>query len=163
MHEMETFAALARWAGRTFALNLGYLPEEKLEWKPEPGARSAAEVTGEVAGLLDMGVTLLTTGEFGLPQPTPPATIAAGQEAIRAATARYADALTAASPETLARIVDSPFPVGRMQIGRAALFPLVDMLHHNGQLCYLQSLLGNTDSHQDHGALQAFLNPGAHP
>src|SRR5262249_57717785 len=40
MHEMETFAALARWAGRTFALNLGYLPGEKLEWKPAPGARS---------------------------------------------------------------------------------------------------------------------------
>jgi hypothetical protein len=152
MADMQTHAALARWAARNFDHNLGFLPEERLEWKPEPTCKSAAEVTGEVAGVIRMALKLLSEGRWGQPEFPRPATLAEAREMIRSEGERYAVALETAAPEALSRAVDSPF--GRMRVERAILFPLIDMIHHHGQICYLQSLLGDAEGHGDMEAMR---------
>jgi hypothetical protein len=148
MTDLQAFARLARWAGRSFAANLGGIPEEKLNWQPAPGVKSAAAVTAEVVGLCEIALPLLHGqgwGEFRLQLP---ATIEEGRQRVLAASEAYAAALEAATPASLERVVETGIGPGTVLIGsarRGVAYPLVDLIHHNGQICYLQSLLGDEE------------------
>jgi hypothetical protein len=34
-----------------------------------------------------------------------------------------------------------------MPLGQLAGFPVIDVIHHRGQVCYLQTMLGDKDNH----------------
>ena len=53
-----------RWGTESMAFNLGRLPADKLNWKPNPESKSALEVTGEVIGVMRMMVGLIDHRRF---------------------------------------------------------------------------------------------------
>ena len=65
------------------------------------------------------------------------------------------DAARAALERTgaeLDRAQEMPFGA-TFRASRAACFPLLDLTHHHGQICYLQSLLGDSEMHWDEAAI----------
>jgi hypothetical protein len=43
---------------------------------------------------------------------------------------------------------------GLLWATRAVLIPVLDLLHRHGQICYLQTLLGDTEMHWDEAAIR---------
>ena len=52
MNPMEGMARQMNWVGRNTAHNLGFIPADKLNWKPAPTANSALEIIGHVVGFI---------------------------------------------------------------------------------------------------------------
>ena len=46
---------------------------------------------------------------------------------------------------------------GMLWAPRAALIPVLDLLHHHGQVCYLQTLLGDREQHWNEAAIAEFF------
>jgi hypothetical protein len=156
MSELEPVARVVRWGVESMAFNLGQLPADKLDWKPNPACKSAMEVTGEVLGVMQMMVSVLEGGE---PRPpadaTPeegriryatPATLEEAQRRLLEAGQSFADALEKAGPE-LERAVPTPF--GMLWGPRLVLWGMIDLVHHHGQIAYLQCLLGDGEMHMN--------------
>lgn len=158
MADLKVVARLARWAASSMASNLAHLPEDKLDWKPTEASKSALEVVGEVVQVMKMTLPAFDGGEldFQLPRATP-SNLAEAQQWLLETSEQYAARLEAAGPE-LERTLESPF--GPFWGPVSVTFGLVDMLHHHGQITYLQSLLGDAENHMDPEALmQCFGAP----
>ncbi len=145
MNPMEAMATQMDWIGRNTAYNLGFIAEDKLNWKPAPTASSAYEVIAHVVHFIQGMRPVLKGGEFAPPQITPPATRKAAQDLITSATQEYAAALRQLTPADLGRTVQLPF--GEFSLAQAAGMPVMDMIHHHGQIAYIQTILGDTESH----------------
>lgn len=155
MSKLEPAARVVRWGVESMAFNLGQLPEDKLSWKPNPESKSALEVTGEVLGVMRMMTGLITTGSFQRPDgaeattsgpidyPTPSGLKDAQRQLAETGEA-FAAALEKAGPE-LDGPVETPF--GTMLGSRVVLWGMIDLVHHHGQISYLQSLLGDKEMH----------------
>ena len=50
---------------------------------------------------------------------------------------------------------------GMLWAPRAELIPVLDLLHHHGQICYLQSLLGDQEMHWYEPAIAEFFGRGS--
>lgn len=152
MADLKPLARIVRWGTASTIHNLGKLPEDKLDWKPEPTSKSALDVVAEVTGVMRMSMPLFQ-GEPMEYQPEPAA--ATRDEAIsrlQAASDTYVAALEAAGDE-LEQPVETPF--GTFWGTYSVVFGLIDLLHHHGQLTYLQSLLGDAENHADMDAIKA--------
>lgn len=153
MEELKSVAWMLRYGVRSLIHNVGFIPEERAGWKPEAGAKSPLEIVTEVLRAVRMYEPILHGPEF--PATTPPfprpATLQEATTLLAAAVEEYAAALEAAGPE-LERPRPMPFG-GVFRATRAVCFPLFDLFHHHGQICYLQSLLGDTEMHWDEAAI----------
>jgi DinB family protein len=161
MEDLKTAARLVRWTARNFAFNLQFIPQNRLDWKPAPDSKSAAAIVGEVAASFQGMLPILQGGEW---QPMPPdqwptpATVEEGQKVLLDTAEEYAAALEEAGPE-----LQRTFQVVGADLWgpRVVLFPLVEILHHHGQIAYIQSLLGDREAHFDMEALMPYF--GADP
>jgi len=144
MHPMEGVARLAEWAGPDLAYNLDFIPEDRLNWKPAPESKSALECAAEAAFLMKSMIPVLAGAAWTRSEHAPPSK-AEVQETLRTAAKDYAAGLRAIPVERLGEVVSMPF--GDMPLGQLAGFAVVDVIHHRGQVCYLQTLLGDTDNH----------------
>jgi uncharacterized damage-inducible protein DinB len=145
---MSRFESLARqlsWAGPDTARNLDYIPDDKLDWKPAPAAKSALEIVNHVAGFALSMVPVLRGAEWRPPAFTPATTRAEAQSLLTQATEEYAAALREVKPESLDRMLN--LPTASFPLAEAIAFPVVDMIHHRGQIAYIQTLLGDTEDH----------------
>jgi hypothetical protein len=153
MSNLESVARVVRWGTESMAFNLGHIPVDKLNWKPNATSKSAMEMTGEVISVMQMMLGMLSGDGF----PQPPADAAAGEprhpvpasleEAQRQLTetgAAFAAALEKAGPE-LERTVQTPY--GLMWGPRVVLWGMIDLVHHHGQIAYIQTLLGDGEMH----------------
>jgi uncharacterized damage-inducible protein DinB len=145
MHPLEGLAQQASWAGKNIAYNLEFIPEEKLAWKPAPTASSALEIISHVAFYVRAMIPVLGGAEWAPLETLTASTLAEAQELVRSSSAAYASALRGVSPADLGRAVTLPF--GSFPLARAASMPVVDLIHHHGQIAYIQSLLGDTEMH----------------
>ena len=130
--------------GKNFAWNLNALPDEKLAWKPAPTANSAFEVTQHAAASLrNMQLALegKTYGAAALPMPT---THEEAQDMIIGAANAYADYLRGLEGDQSG---DVTLPWGTMPRARCLAMPVQDLVHHHGQIAYIQTLLGDTSDH----------------
>ena len=146
---------MARWAARDFVYNLEAIPAEKLDWRPSPEAKSALQIAGEVAASMRATIPLLEGREWewqGMPELK---SVAAAREAVLEAADEYAAKLEGTDPTRLAREIQLPF--GSFWAARFALFPLIEAIHHRGQICYLQSLLGDAEVRFDEEAVPSFF------
>jgi hypothetical protein len=157
MANLEPVARVVRWGVESMAFNLGQLREDKLNWKPNPESKSALEVTGEVLGVMRMMLGLMSTGSFERPagaEDTPggpiryanPSGLQEAQRQLLETGEAFAAALEKAGPE-LERSVETPF--GTMLGSRVVLWGMIDLVHHHGQISYLQSLLGDREMHRN--------------
>jgi hypothetical protein len=155
MTSLEPVARVVRWGVESMAFNLSRLPADRLQWKPNPESKSALEVTGEVIGVMRMMTGLMTTGSFAPPAGAEasaggpiryanPTGLEEAQRQLAEAGEAFAAALEKAGPE-LERPVETPF--GTMLGTRVVLWGMIDLVHHHGQICYLQSLLGDKEMH----------------
>jgi len=147
MHPLEGVARLAEFAGNNLAYNLEFIPADRLVWKPEPTAKSALEIVHHVSVFLVGMAGMLAGGPFTISESPAPANLAEGQELIRSATGKYVQALRGVDPARLGETVELPF--GTFPLARAATMPAFDLIHHHGQIAYLQTLLGDEESHFD--------------
>lgn len=145
MHPLEGIARLAEFAGNNIAYNLEFIPADKLAWKPEPTAKSALEIVHHVSNFLVGMAGMLSSGTFAPPQEAEPGDLASGQALIRNATGTYVQALLGLDPARLGETVELPF--GTFPLARAASMPAFDLIHHHGQIAYIQTLLGDEESH----------------
>lgn len=145
MHPLEAAARLAEFAGNNVAYNLEFLPAEKLAWKPEPTAKSALEIVHHVSAFLTGMAGMLTGGTFTVTEEPAPTDLASAQARIRTATGTYVQALLGLDPARLGDPVELPF--GTFPLARAATMPAFDLIHHHGQIAYIQTLLGDEESH----------------
>ena len=145
MHPMETVATAVEWVAPGLAYNLDFLPEDRLDWKPEPTAKSALAVAAEVLGVIREITKVVKGGSFGMAGEQPEKTKTELQQALRAATAEYAAAVRALTPEELERSIETPW--GTSSLAHFATYALIEASHHRGQVLYLQSLLGDAAQH----------------
>lgn len=159
MWDYRVCAHLARMGAASMALQLEHIPDDRLDWQPNPASKTAQQVVGEVVGVMRGCMPLfagqpMAMGE-GLPRP------ASRQEAVellQQAAEAYATALEHVGPAVETTV---PSPFGPIWAGYALLFGLVDLLHHHGQLTYIQSLLGDAEMHFSTEQAQRYLGPPA--
>jgi hypothetical protein len=158
MEKLKVAAWMLRYGARSLAYNLTFIPAERLDWKPEPGSKSALEIAREVVGGMRMYLPILRGGEWGNKTPYPPVTTREEALSLLAETAEeYAAALETAGPKELDRLVD--IAGGPLRAARAVLFPVMDLYHHHGQVCYLQTLLGDREQHWNEAAITELWGP----
>lgn len=144
MHPMDGVARLAEWAGPDLAYNLDFIPEDRLEWKPAPDSKSALECATEAAFFMKSMIPVLAGAEWTRSDRSS-VSKAEIQEMLRVGSREYAAALRAIPLERLAEVVSMPF--GDLPLGQLAAFPVIDVIHHRGQVCYLQTMLGDPENH----------------
>jgi hypothetical protein len=157
MENLKVAAWMVRYGARSLAYNLGFIPADRLDWSPEPGAKSALQIAQEVVGGMRMYLPILRGGEWDNQTPYPPVpTLEVAQDLLAETAEEYAAALEAAGPE-LNRLVD--IAGGLLRAPRAALYPVMDLFHHHGQICYMQTLLGDREQHWNEAAINELWGP----
>jgi uncharacterized damage-inducible protein DinB len=145
MSPLESLVNQAQWAGNDLAYNLQFIPAEKLNWKPSPTAKSALEIANHTAGALEAMRPVLQGGSWQRPEFTPATDLAAAQALLRKTTQAYVEALKKVSPADLERKIELPF--GTFPLAQCCAFPVIDLIHHRGQIAYLQTIHGDTEDH----------------
>jgi hypothetical protein len=153
MEDLKVAAWMLRYGARSLIHHLQFIPAERAGWQPEAGTKSPLEIVTEVLCAVTMYRPILDGPEYPeqRPEMPRPATLEEAAELLMAAVEEYAAALEAAGPE-----LDRPQPMpfgGVFRASRAACYPVLDLFHHHGQVCYLQSLLGDTEMHWDEAAI----------
>jgi hypothetical protein len=157
MENLRVAAWMLRYGARSLAHNLEFIPAERLNWKPEPGAKSALEIAREVVGGMRMYLPILRGGEWDNTTEYPRvATLEEARSLLAETAEEYAAALEAAGPE-LNRLVN--IAGGPLRAPRAVLYPVMDLFHHHGQVCYLQTLLGDREQHWNGDAIAELWGP----
>jgi len=144
---MESVAGLAEFAGKNIAHHLGFIADDKLAWKPEPTSKSALEIVQHLGYFATGMASVLEGGEFVPGPESVPADRATAQELILAASSRYAAALRSVDMARFGTTVVLPF--GSFPFAMAATMPAFDLIHHHGQIAYIETLLGDTEDHFD--------------
>jgi len=131
------------WARRNIAYNLEFVPEDKIDWKPAPTANSVLEIVNHSASVIArITVRIAGSGEANV---VPATTRAEAKAAIAKSAGDFIAALHELTPDDLNRKVRMPW--GEMPIAGAAMVAVVDTINHHGQITYIQTLLGDTESH----------------
>src|SRR5437868_5795442 len=108
MSNLEPVARVVRWGVESMAFNLGQLPPDKLNWKPNPACKSALEVTGEVVGVMRRMHDVIEGGGFSGPQYVTPSSLEEAQRQLAETGEAFAAALEKAGPQ-LERTLETPF------------------------------------------------------
>ncbi len=140
---LELISGQLGWANTNINHNLDFIPEDKLDWKPAPESKSVLEIINHATNTVNY-FTSNIKGE-------PPAELAPAttREEAKALVTQVVQAhqklLTTLGPADLERILSLPF--GEIPVGIAAGLPVVELINHHGQITYIQSLLGDQESH----------------
>ncbi|MEO6908111.1 MAG: DinB family protein [Abditibacteriaceae bacterium] len=144
MESIEVLIGMAEWGAQNVVYNLDFIPDDKLQWRPAPEAQSALEIAHEIARSVDSASILFQTGEMTR-RVTEPQNRDEAKEAILDAVETYAATLRSLTEEQLNSTVIFPFREMPMQF--AMRVPVTEILHHHGQIAYIQLLLGDTENH----------------
>jgi uncharacterized damage-inducible protein DinB len=147
MHPLETVASLLEWAARNTAYNLEFIPADRLDWKPAPAAKSAYEIIQHVcAAIGGMQPVLEGASEWAPSEEPLPTSLAEAQQQLLSRCEAYAAALRQVPASDLSRTITIAGTF-HMPLARAASMATVDLIHHHGQIAYLQTLLGDEEFH----------------
>ena len=139
------------WAAQNIALNLDFVPDDKLRWQPAATAPSALEIIDHLLGVLHRMTPLVGGFETEGQAPQPVKNRDDARARLIEAAAKYSAMLLALTPEQLDETIElrgNPMPRCAL-----ALMPVNDMVHHHGQIAYIQMLLGDSETHRDLAAL----------
>lgn len=159
MGTLQTLAGQASWATKNLAYNLDFIPDEKLVWKPAGTARSALEIVGHLLGTFAMATDQLKdTGQEMLYHKLACSVSSRNEAKIRLISTgeEYSYLLFSLKPEILTKVVELPF--GRFPLSFVAAMPVMDAVHHHGQIAYIQILLGDAESHFDFSLIEGIEN-----
>jgi hypothetical protein len=153
MTALEMLAYQVEWAAKDTAHNLDFIPADKLSWKPAPTAKSVLEIVNEMVGAAKAMTAVLGGGSwsFAPPDAARVTTAAGAKELLLSTGSEYARALRAARSEALDRPVDMGYLT--LPLVKAAVIPVLEYVHHRGEIVYIQTLLGDTEDHFDMTAI----------
>lgn len=147
MGSMSFPAQMVRNMGRNMAYNLGFIAADKLAWKPAPTAKSALEIVNHTA-YFQLGLAnVLAAGTWSEPSFEPATDLESARRLTLESSERLSNHLEGVKPEDLGRTVTLPF--GTFPLGRLCSMGTVDLVHHHGQIAYIQTLLGDAQDHFD--------------
>ena len=131
------------WAHKNINNNLDFVPDDKLNWKPAPEAKSVLEIINHCTGTVHM-FTHFVTGSHK--HDLAPVTNRDEAKAlVTKVVEAHQNAIKSLSPSDLERIV--PTPLGELPVGLIAGLPVVELINHHGQITFIQEMLGDTESH----------------
>ena len=140
---IELITGQIGWAHKNISNNLDFLPSDKLSWKPAPTSKSVLEIINHASNTVHT-FTHLITGSHK--HDLPPATDAASAKALLTQVVEaHLKAIGALSPDEMQAVVSTP--LGELPKGFLAGLPVIELVNHHGQITYIQSLLGDEDSH----------------
>jgi hypothetical protein len=157
MSQFTHIARLVRFGAEDLAFQLGFIPEDKLDWKPDPASKSALQVAGEVIGVMQSQIIILNGGEIEFSNLPHPSTLEEARTQLAATAEEFAGLLESADEAALERRLETPF--GPLWASYGVTFGLVDLLHHHGQITYIQSLLGDGENHFDGPIISRWFGP----
>lgn len=143
MTSLELIAGQLDWANKNICNNIDFIPEDKFGWKPAPTAKSALEIVEHMTGTLNM----MTSGIFGEPKQDLPEVTNREEskqlisQMIQTYVAKM-NGLSDAQLKETAHLEIGDFPM-EMAVG----LPVVECINHHGQFTYIETLLGDDDSH----------------
>ena len=149
MTQHRNLARQTRWVARNFAFNLDFVPADKWDWKPAPTANSAQEITGHITQTLHRAALIMAGATWDEAEAQMPSAFIASLESAKSALQNAAEAFAAQletlSPAMGAQMLNTPY--GEFTIAQFADVDFFDLVHHHGQIAYIQTLLGDTESH----------------
>jgi uncharacterized damage-inducible protein DinB len=141
MHEKAIIVSMMSAIGANFVLNLDSIPDDKFDWKPVPTAKSALEIVNHLVENFHMFNSEFTGGS-SLRAVTD---AASAKSVLQSEIDTYIDNLQSATPEKLAENI--VLPQTTMPLFLLAKIALMDTINHHGQITYIQTLLGDEESH----------------
>jgi hypothetical protein len=144
--------ATERAAGRLIN-DLNAIPDDHEDHCPGGCARSAVNIAAECAVINGLVATFLATGEAKRPAPEERDALLASynsktkaREFLSEETQRLIESIKNVDPETLGEEVVF-FPGRPADRFTVASLPVGHMMYHDGQLCYIQTLYGDSKIH----------------
>lgn len=139
-----------RWVARNFAFNLDFVPADKWNWKPAPTAMSAQEITAHITETMHRAALMMTgahwdEAELQMPDVPTDNSLEAAKMELHDAAEAFAAQVENLTPDAEKRVLHTPF--GDSTVEQFARVDLLDLIHHHGQIAYIQTLLGDTESH----------------
>jgi len=140
---LELIVAQIDWAHRNINNNLDFIADDKLNWKPAPESKSVLEIINHAANSVH-SFTHFVTGshQHELPAAT---TRDEAKALVSQVVQAHQNAVSALTASELEEVVSTP--LGPLPKGFAAGLPVVELINHHGQITYVQSLLGDSESH----------------
>ena len=159
MSQFTLVARLVRYGAESMAFQLKQIPADKLDWQPHPASKSALQIVGEAVGVIRSQSFTVRSGEFeldgdALPHP---ASLEEALTDLADAAEEFAGLLETVEEGFLDRRVETPG--GPLWAAYQVTFGLVDLLHHHGQITYIQSLLGDAEHHFDGPSIVRWFGP----
>ena len=143
MNKIEDLVSRITWAGRNMAYNLEFTPKEKLAWQPAKTANSTLDVVNHAVSSVYFTLDLLT----GQPSDRPTAhNKKEAQALILDSVKAYETAIKKLTTADLEKKLKLSWGDEWTAL-RAIELPATDMLHHHGQVTYIQTILGDKESH----------------
>jgi uncharacterized damage-inducible protein DinB len=140
---LELIAGQIEWAQKNINNNLDFIPDDKLNWKPAPESKSILEIINHATNTVHIFTHAITGGA------KPELEKATDREGAKALITQvvqaHQNAVGALTPPELEQMVSTP--VGEFPKGFVASLPVVELINHHGQITYIQSLLGDSESH----------------
>lgn len=157
MADLKAVARVVRWAAESMAFNLDQIPEDKLDWKPNPASKTALQVVAEATGVMRMIQPIFAGGNFERQSYEPADSRDEAKKLLAETASAFADSLERAGDD-LERPI--PGPMGSdMWAAHSVLFGMIDLVHHHGQITYLQTLLGDAENHFQPETLTRYFAP----
>ena len=144
MTSIELTGALLDWANKNICNNIDFMPDDRMSWKPEPGAKSPYEIIGHMTNTVEMMTSgLKQHAKRELPDPT---SKEQAKQMVNEVIQNHVAFIKTLSDEQLAGKVNLG-PLGEFPMAMATALPVVECINHHGQLTYIQTLLGDEESH----------------
>ncbi len=139
----ELIAIQLDWAHKNITNNLDFVPDDRLSWKPAPAAKSVLEIINHATNTVH---TFTSAIQGSAKTELQPATNREEAKTLLAQVVQaHQSAVAALTPSAMQQTVATP--VGELPKGMAAALPVVELINHHGQITYIQSLLGDSESH----------------
>lgn len=146
-HPLDGLAGQVEFFSANLAHNLDFIPDDKLDWKPAPEANSAMEIARHVLmAHARLGAIITGTNADETPVANPQTRDEAKAE-LKKSAQNYAQLLRGLDPSSFQQLVE--IRSAKLPKVVVAGMGVADTIHHHGQIAYIQTLLGDTESHFD--------------
>jgi uncharacterized damage-inducible protein DinB len=144
MSPLEPMAQQLDWFTDNLIYNLSFIPDDKLDWKPAPSANSALEIVNHLGGGLSAMRSVVCGGEY-TPDFQPATDRESAVALLKHQSSLLARVIRELPPHEMEQTVHLPW--GEYSKPLALSMDVTDVIHHHGQIAYIQTLLGDTESH----------------
>ena len=143
MTPIDVIASQLDWAHKNILNNIDFIPEDKFDWKPAPTAKSPLEIVKHMTETLNM----MTAGVFGEPKKELPEVTnrAQSKQLISEMIETYVTKMRALSDAQMQGTAH--LEIGDFPMSAAVGLPVVECINHHGQFTYIETLLGDDESH----------------